>query len=414
MALRAYWRDIAPLLVLLLTALVMRKNYYLRGITYRPTVIPLGKERVLKSMLYLGLLGVVDAVLRRSGQLLAHAGPVVVPWAAVSERSCSLLRLLLIHAPFMLWAARGPLSDAGSTRDDRGWSDSATKSGLWRFLSARVFGHTRIVLSEEWKTLRPEERSRWTDRHYIIGMHPHGLLPMGAILNGLTWAGGGLRGITASGAELPEPDNPGHLLHQRWFRQMRLRAAVASGACGLFPGFYEMFTKLGAFECTKPFVRDRLREGKDVALFPGGAQESEFATPGRYVCLIKPHKGFVRLALEERRDILPMWTFGDEALVPQMKETPGVVRALQKWFKEVTGLLVPPTFSGLPRFPPLTLVAGVPVSLEDLWASEPGGPVGDKAVDEGHMRYIEAQRKLFDSNKALVPGGHAEAVIEFR
>ena len=39
----------------------------------------------------------------------------------------------------------------------------------------------------------------------VIAMHPHGLLPLGAILNGLTWAGGGLRGITASGAELPEP-----------------------------------------------------------------------------------------------------------------------------------------------------------------------------------------------------------------
>lgn len=30
----------------------------------------------------------------------------------------------------------------------------------------------------------------------------------------------------------------------------------------------------GAFECTKPFIRDRLREGKDVAIFVGGAQES--------------------------------------------------------------------------------------------------------------------------------------------
>ncbi len=28
----------------------------------------------------------------------------------------------------------------------------------------------------------------------------------------------------------------------------------------------------GAFECTKPFIRDRLREGKDVAIFVGGAQ----------------------------------------------------------------------------------------------------------------------------------------------
>ena len=31
-------------------------------------------------------------------------------------------------------------------------------------------------------------------------------------------AGGGLKGITASGAELPEPENGGKLLHQRWFR----------------------------------------------------------------------------------------------------------------------------------------------------------------------------------------------------
>jgi hypothetical protein len=84
-------------------------------------------------------------------------------------------------------------------------------------------------------------------------MHPHGLLPLGAILNGLTWdawkllvffwdlwgipifresqihknsraeAGGGLKGITASGAELPEPENGGKLLHQRWFRHVFFR-----------------------------------------------------------------------------------------------------------------------------------------------------------------------------------------------
>lgn len=36
-------------------------------------------------------------------------------------------------------------------------------------------------------------------------------------------AGGGLKGITASGAELPEPENGGKLLHQRWFRHGFLR-----------------------------------------------------------------------------------------------------------------------------------------------------------------------------------------------
>lgn len=408
---RMYGRDLLPLFFLLVAAWWSRRQFYMRGVTYRPMVLPMWKERLFKSVFYFGLLGTLDAALRRSGHLLAHLGISVGPG---SERSAALLRLLFLHAPFVFWAATGPLSSTGHVRDDHAWSSSATKSPLWKWLSVHVFKSTRIVLSEEWRSLSIEERNRWTDRHYVIGMHPHGLLPLGAIICGLTWAGTGLRGITASGAELPEPENPGDLLHQRWFRQMKLRAAVASGACSLFPGFYEMFSKLGAFECTKPFVRDRLREGKDVAIFPGGAQESVFAIPGRYVCAVSKHKGFVRLALEEHKDILPMWTFGDEAIVPQADHIPGLVRYLQRILKETIGLLVPPTFGGLPRFPPMTLVTGVPVSLEDLWPKAIGDPVSDAAVDEGHRRYIEAQRKLFDTNKGLVPGGHADGVIEFR
>lgn len=398
-------RDLWPLVLLLTVGVTWRHNFNMRGLTYRSTIVPLRQERFWKCLLYAGLLGLTDTGLRRLGQLLRLGGP--------SQGVAALLRFLLVHAPFMLWAIRGPLSDRGSTRDDRGWSDSATRSWLWKWIAARIFGHTRIVLSEEWLQLNEAEKRRWTDRHYVIGMHPHGLLPLGAILNGLTWAGGGLRGITASGAVLPEPDNPGQGLHQRWFRHMRLRAAVASGACGLFPGFYEMFTKLGAFECTKPFIRDRLREDKDVAIFPGGAQESEYAIPGRYVACINKHKGFVRLALEERRDILPMWTFGDEAIMPQMSKTPEFIRTLQRILKEVTGLLVPPAMGGLPKFGPLTLVTGVPVSLEDLWPAVAGGEVSESAVNEGHRRYMEAQKKLFDSNKALVAGGHGGGNIEF-
>jgi 1-acyl-sn-glycerol-3-phosphate acyltransferase len=194
---------------------------------------------------------------------------------------------------------------------------------------------------------------------------------------------------------------------------MKLRAAVASGACGLVPGFYELFTKLGAFECTKPFMQKVLREDKDVAVFPGGALESRYAIPGRYVCVVKHRKGFVRLALEERRDLLPMYTFGDEALLPQMAEPPRAIVALQDLAKEVFGLLVPPTLAGLPQFPPLTLITGVPISLEDLWPENVGGEVSQAAVDEAHARYVSAMQALFDTNKAYVPGGHAKAVIEF-
>merc|ERR1712194_455777 len=173
-----------------------------------------------------------------------------------------------------------------------------------------------------------------------------------------------------------------------------------------------MFTKLGGFECTKPFIVGRLRENKDVALFIGGAAESAYAAPGRYVALFKHRRGFVRLALEERRDILPMWTFGDESLLPQWQDPPAFLGKLLTFLKEASGLLVPPLFSGLPQLPPLTLVTGVPVSLEDLWATEVGGPVSDAAVEEGFRRYMVAQQQLFDRNKGAVAGNHKHAKLE--
>jgi hypothetical protein len=387
-------------------------NFSMRGLTYRKTVVPLWQEQIWKSVLYFGLLATVDAGLRRGGQLLSALGVKVFPSSA---KFALLLRVLMLHGPFAIWAITGPLSAAGTSRDDRGFSSTATKARLWFWIS-KLFGHTRILLSEEWADLSSEQREKWADgRHYLIPAHPHGLLPIGAIVNGLTWAGGGMQNITTSGKELPGPSNPGPGLHQKWFPHMRLRCTVASGAAGLFPGFYEMFKKLGGFECTKPFVVDVLRNGRDVAVFPGGAAESSYATPGRYVCLCKERKGFVRLAIEERRDLMPMWCFGDEAIMPQMKyeNVPQLFKSLQRLLKEMTGLTVPPALNGLPNLVPLTLVIGVPVGLEDLWPASAGGAVSDASVEEGHKRYMQAQQALFDRNKALVPGGHANAVIEF-
>jgi hypothetical protein len=403
---KAIYRDVASVVALWATLYYSKKKFCMRGLTYRSTVLPLWQDRAWKCFLYVSILGILDATLRRSGQLLFGIG---FRRFAISEWSALLLRSFL-YGLFVLWAIKGPLTT--NTRDDKCWSAAATKARIWFWIS-KLFKGTAIVLSEEWLDASAADREKWRDRHYVVAMHPHGLLPMGAILAGLTWVGGGLRGRTSSGAEVPEASDPGPLLHQHFFRKMKLRAAVASGAVGLFPGFFEMFTKLGAFECTKPFIAERLREGKDVAIFVGGATESVYATPGRYVCYISKHKGFVKLALEERVDILPMWTFGDEAIFPQARSKPFFLTALIQWAQEATGLAVPPAFAGLPRLPALTLVAGVPVSLEDLWPASVGGQVSDKAVEEGHRRYIQAQRQLFDRNKALVPGGHENGVIEF-
>ena len=171
-------RDFGPLFLLVLTAIIWRRNFYMRGLTYRASVVPAGREKIMKSIFYIGLLGSFDAALRRMGQLLVLLKLPVFP---KSERSAFLLRLLLLHVPWAVWAIRGPLSERGSTRDDRGWSDGVTRSRFWRLVSA-VFGHAQIVLSEEWRQLSTEQIRHWMDRHYVCGSFKDCRITCGALV----------------------------------------------------------------------------------------------------------------------------------------------------------------------------------------------------------------------------------------
>eukprot|EP00929_Paragymnodinium_shiwhaense_P008179 TRINITY_DN112123_c0_g1_i1.p1 TRINITY_DN112123_c0_g1~~TRINITY_DN112123_c0_g1_i1.p1 ORF type:complete len:410 (+),score=88.58 TRINITY_DN112123_c0_g1_i1:80-1309(+) len=384
------------------------KNFWFRGITYRPTVQPLAQERAVKAALYLGIICVLDAVARRGGALVAK---LLGMQAGGSTRSL-VLRALCIWLPVAGWVISGPMRH--TSRDDSGFSVAVQKWGVWRWLREWLFPGSRMILAEEWKSLTKEQVRAWhaTEEPVLIPMHPHGILPMGGIINGLTWASGGIQAVTPSGAEIEKPASPGKGLHQSFFTNMQLRCAVASGVF-LPPFFFEAYRGLGAVECTKPFIVNLLRRGRAVALYPGGATESRFATPGRYVVYVKNRKGFVRVALEERVHLMPLYTFGDEAIIPQPWNCPEWFCKLQDMVKAATGLLAPPLATGPPKRIPLTTLVGVPIDLSDLWVKEVGDKASDEAVDKAHARYMEYLQKMFDANKKFVPGGHEKAVLEF-
>jgi len=318
-------------------------------------------------------------------------------------------------AAFGMWCAVGPFST--TSRDDSGFNAAAPQWRIWSWIAKYLFrGQVRMLNSEEWLQLGPKQLLSWREDHpkpYVMSMHPHGLLPFGAILNGMTGVGGGMTGATASGAQIPAPSSTGPLLHQTFFPHIVTRAAIATGAFW-FPGAREIYRNLGCIEISKPFVRALLRRGRTVGICVGGADESRYARPGRYVVCALKHKGHLRLAVEEHLDILPVYTFGEESFVPQASwvDHKSALTRLQVIMKEVTGLMCPPSLGGLPNFVPLTTVVGVPVSLADLWCGDVGSPVTDLVVDKAHARYLEALQRLFDMNKAFVPGGHADAVLE--
>jgi hypothetical protein len=197
-----------------------------------------------------------------------------------------------------------------------------------------------------------------------------------------------------------------------WFFPMRGGSGGYGSACGACKFDTMIDLDWASSEATKPFLATALRKGKTVALYPGGAAESGMSRPGRYVAYCRKHKGFLRLALEEHIDLLPVYTFGEESVLPQPSSVFGPIAFLQRFLTEATGLRIPPAFGGLPSAPPLTTVIGLPISLKDLWSAEIGEPVAEASVDIALKRYIDSQQKLFDQNKALVPGNHKDARLE--
>lgn len=196
-------------------------------------------------------------------------------------------------------------------------------------------------------------------------------------------------------------------LHTRWFPHMRLRAGAAT-ICFWLPFLRELFLRTGIIDCSEPYVRALLAEGKTVAIFTGGAQESNYSTPGVYKLYLSPHKGFLRLALETGSDVMSCYTFGDESVWRQHSAFPRFVRIVT----ETIGVAVPPAWLHLlPNRVPLTTVVGLPVELSDLQPLV-GEPATDANVEEAMRRYTVQLRRLFEANKALVPGGHADGELE--
>lgn len=389
--------DVLALVLLVLVLVGCRRYYWLRGATYRDgNVLSVQQVLAIQVLLYIGLLGVVDASLRRA--------------CGVSL----LVRFALVHAPVMLWLLNGPLRHPMASRNGSGLSEGWTRSQLWKVVVRLLCPGSRMLLSEEWLQLSRQEGQHWfRQKNYIISLHPHGYLSMGAVINGLTFATGGLQNLTPSGRRYEHPvpdDEKGDGLHQQVFPYVKIRAAVAS-ACFWFPMFSSVYGGLGCFEVSKPFMVERLRNGDTVGVMPGGAIESRYAFPEPHIVYLLHRKGFVRLALEERMHLIPMYTFGETGLLPQPRDPPQLFIKFQNLMKSVLGLSVPPAIAGYPRLGPNTTIWGVPVDLSHLWPNQVGGEVGDDAVEEAHALYVKALQHLFDTNKALVPGNFAHSKL---
>jgi hypothetical protein len=72
-------------------------------------------------------------------------------------------------------------------------------------------------------------------------------------------------------------------------------------------------------ECNIFFLRKALQSGTSLSVFPGGSAEMLESKPGTDVVVVRQHKGFCQLAIENGCSIVPIYGFGVTDLYEQVR-----------------------------------------------------------------------------------------------
>uniref|UniRef100_A0A7N8XTJ0 Acyltransferase n=1 Tax=Mastacembelus armatus TaxID=205130 RepID=A0A7N8XTJ0_9TELE len=212
------------------------------------------------------------------------------------------------------------------------------------------------------------------NKNYILGCHPHGIFSVGAFTCFST--------DSCGFAEVFPGVRPSLAILAGLFRIPFFREYIMSADKVLSP----------------PTFLSKSGKGNAVVIVIGGAAESLEASPGVHTIVVKQRKGFVRVALELGADLVPVYSFGENALFKQVIFSESSLgRKLQDLFKNIMGfapcLFVGEHFMFLPYRTPVTTVVGSPISVPKC-----ASPT-EEEVDHYHKLYMEALSKLFHEHK---------------
>ncbi|BGP52604.1 hypothetical protein JCM8202_004869 [Rhodotorula sphaerocarpa] len=222
------------------------------------------------------------------------------------------------------------------------------------------------------------------NRSYVFGYHPHGVIGMGAIAN---------FGTDATGFSRLFPGLRPHLLtlannfHLPLYRELLL----ALGICSVSMKSCQNILKKGP--------------GSTITIVVGGAAESLSAHPGTADLTLKRRKGFIKLAIRQGADLVPVFSFGENDIFQQMSNQRGsrLYRA-QKKFQAVFGFTLPIFFGRgifnynmglMPYRHPIVSVVGRPISV--VQKDHPT----DAELDEVQGRYIAELKSIWENYKEI-------------
>ncbi|XP_078736324.1 diacylglycerol O-acyltransferase 2 [Lampetra fluviatilis] len=235
-------------------------------------------------------------------------------------------------------------------------------------------------------------------RNFVIGYHPHGVMCIGAFINFCTEATGF--------AQLFPGIHPYVATLAGNFRIPLYREYLMAGClCPVSRGAIDHLLSRGG------------SPGKAVVIVVGGAAESlQGGAHGDCRVVLKGRKGFVRIALQQGADLVPVYSFGEGATFKQLVFAEGTwKRRAQVAFQKAMGfapcifhgraLLSPDSWGVLPLPTPILTVVGEPITVPHI--PEPTA----EDVDRYHALYVSGLQRVFNSHKAAYGLAETDTLI---
>lgn len=217
---------------------------------------------------------------------------------------------------------------------------------------------------------------------FIIAMHPHGIVPVQALL----WAA----------------------YCDCYFEEMYGFGAAAS-MVQYIPFLRNIMGFLTAGPADFKSILKGLQGGKSLFILPGGVAEIFVAEPGKDTVVVRRSKGLMALASLTGSYLVPTFVFGGNDFFSQLATSEGLLERISRWFRGGITLFWGQWGLPIPFTPRVSLVMAAPIYVP---RTPEGEKVPEEVLEKALEDYVASLRQLHERYKA--DAGYPERTLQVR